>query len=428
MGKASSRPLRRTIGSKLLRRENSFIGFFYFLVAAASGSIVTFVAMSGSAFFDAQQYDISDITALLQGTAEKTPTPVLKANNLTISSFSPTSMGQDSSRQIQESISATGIHIVAPPQEKSFLEVAIPTETDKVAGQMQLPACLDNNATCTRPGCVREECRPWGHWYHTMYQQRLGRYSLPGTEPFQFLEIGFVSLFYVIDGYCLHLSRASILISKSCCCMQYKGFGHETYASFFSEVQGAELHAIEISCMDGWRFGNFANKSKHYEILRKKNLLHCGDASDVQWLSDVYTKHMRRPDAPPLKFVVDDASHLSRHMVKSMFFWFPRIEPGGMLIVEDIQPIKDANRFRTQFLPQVMSDLHFCGDPNEPHDELCFPTLSPYLQSIHCEMHICVFERNQKPADPGLSLEASKPPPNALDLTKCYTFANGFGS
>jgi hypothetical protein len=184
---------------------------------------------------------------------------------------------------------------------------------------------------------------------------------------------------------------------------------------------------MEISCMENWRFGNFAKKSKDYDKLREKNLLHCGDASKVQWLNDIYTKHMRRPDAPPLKLVVEDASHVASHMVQSMFFWFPRIEPGGMLIVEDIQPIHDANRFRTQFMPQIMSDLHFCGDPKQPPDELCFPTLFPYLQSIHCEMHICVFERNQKPADHNLSLEASTSPPNALDLTKCYTFANGFG-
>jgi hypothetical protein len=187
------------------------------------------------------------------------------------------------------------------------------------------------------------------------------------------------------------------------------------------------LHSIEISCTDTWQYDNSAKMSKDYEMLREKNLLHCGDASDVQWLYDVYTIHMHRPDAPPLKIVVEDASHMAPHMVQTMFFWFPRIEPGGMLIVEDIQPISLANRFRTQFLPQIMSDLHFCGDRNEPHDELCFPTLFPYLQSIHCEMHICVFERNQKPADHNLSLEASKAPPNALDLTKCYTFANGFG-
>ena len=113
--------------------------------------------------------------------------------------------------------------------------------------------------------------------------------------------------------------------------------------------------------------------------------------------------------SPPLKIVIDDGSHLAKHMIYSIFFWFPRIEPGGILIIEDIQPIEEANLFRTQFLPQIMADLHFCGDPNEHKDQACFPQLYPLLQSIHCEMHICVFERNEEPAVPLLSIEKSKP-------------------
>jgi hypothetical protein len=82
---------------------------------------------------------------------------------------------------------------VAPPREKSFFEAGIPTYTDKVSGSQFLPKCLENNSTCIRPGSLREECRPWGHWYHTMYQKALGKYTLPDTDPFQFMEIGFVS-------------------------------------------------------------------------------------------------------------------------------------------------------------------------------------------------------------------------------------------
>jgi hypothetical protein len=78
-------------------------------------------------------------------------------------------------------------------------------------------------------------------------------------------------------------------------------------------------------------------------------------------------------------------------------------------------------------MPQIMADLHFCGDPKQPRDEACFPQLYPLLQSIHCEMHICIFERNQQPAIPDLSLELSSPPRNALDMTQCYSFANKFG-
>jgi len=298
--------------------------------------------------------------------------------------------------------------------EPSFFELARETGTDKVKGVAYLPSCLENDSTCTRPSCERVQCRPWGHFYHTMYQQKLSAFLKP-DESFQLLEIGY-----------------------------NLGFGYDTFKKFFAGVPGAELHTMEISCIEQgpreegkWPWGNFAKENKEYESLLERNLLHCGDASDVAWLHQIWNEKMYRrrqlsdgsssDESPPLKIVVDDGSHLSKHMVHSVFFWFPRIEPGGILIIEDVQPIKEANLFRTQFLPQLMADLHFCGDPNENKDEACFPQLYPFLQSIHCEMHICVLQRNDKPAVPDLSIEDSKPPPNALDMSQCYTFANVFG-
>lgn len=68
------------------------------------------------------------------------------------------------------------------------------------------------------------------------------------------------------------------------------------------------------------------------------------------------------------------------------------------------------------------------GDPREKKDEACFPQLYTLLQSVHCEMHICVFERNSEPAAPNLSIEESKPPQNALNMSQCYTFSHVFGS
>ena len=125
---------------------------------------------------------------------------------------------------------------------------------------------------------------------------------------------------------------------------------------------------------------------------------------------------MRRPGAPPLKVVVEDASHQAAHMAASLFFWFPRIEPGGIFIMEDIEPnLGGADGFLRELLPQLVLDVHFCGHPENPEDRARFPTLWPLLQSVHCEMHICVFERNSESAMPHLSRELSTPPKHALD-------------
>jgi hypothetical protein len=70
-----------------------------------------------------------------------------------------------------------------------------------------------------------------------------------------------------------------------------------------------------------------------------------------------------------------------------------------------------------QVVPQVMKDVHYCGD-EQVKDTACFPTIRSLLQSVHCEMHICVFERNDKPAVEFGETE-SMPPAHALDARQC---------
>ena len=283
--------------------------------------------------------------------------------------------------------------------ERDFYAIGNTHETDKVAAPGRLQGCIGNDDSCTRPSCIRPECRPWGHHYDTLYQQRLGPFSRDDVAPFQFLEVGF-----------------------------FNGGGYDTFREF---LPNGECHSIEISCIEQgpraegkWPWGNFAEKNPRYQQYLDENRLHCGDGADVNFLDSVWKNEMKRSDAPPLMIVVDDGAHLSEHMAQTVFFWFPRIEPRGLLIVEDIQPIGEANAFRTQFLPQIMKDLHYCGDPKQESDELCFPTLFPLLASIHCEMHICIFERNDHPAiEP--SLENSTIPANALDLTQCKSMLPG---
>ena len=284
-------------------------------------------------------------------------------------------------------------------KELDFYSIGMTTSNDKVAAISFLKRCLNNDNQCARKGCKRVKCRPWGHYYHTIYQSRLGKYSKMSAKPFQFLEIGF-----------------------------FQGAGTRTFRTFFPK---GEIHSLEIACLpegpraEGkWPWGNFAAKDENYTMLRDTHRLHCGDASNVTFLEEVWTTHMKRPGSPPLTVVVEDGSHLAKHMVQSMFFWFPRIQPGGMLVVEDIQPIQEANWFRTRFLPKMMLDLHYCGDPQEKNDTVYFPTLQPLLGSIHCEMHICIFERNEEPAIE-LSLDLSKTPG---DVWSDEMLVNSWGS
>jgi len=269
---------------------------------------------------------------------------------------------------------ASAAATTASAAQKDFLEIATSTGTDKVEAYKQLPTCLNDNNKCVRGDAVRETCRPWGHFYDTLYNRWLGKYSSDDADPIQFLEIGY-----------------------------YQGKGFEAYSKF---LPAAEKHSMEISCLpegplaEGkWPYANPAENHAMYKGLREAHRLHCGDASNYDFLHTTWTTEMKRADAPPLMVVVDDGSHQHKHMAASLFFWFPRIEPGGILVVEDIQPIPIANMFRTHIVPQVMKDIHWCGgSKSSVPDTVCFPTIQSLLQGVHCEMHICVFVRNNEPA------------------------------
>lgn len=78
-------------------------------------------------------------------------------------------------------------------EEPSFFELAKVTGTDKVKGNAYLQDCLENDSLCTRPSCERKKCRPWGHFYETIYQQKFSKF-LKKDDSFQLLEIGYVRI------------------------------------------------------------------------------------------------------------------------------------------------------------------------------------------------------------------------------------------
>ena len=311
-----------------------------------------------------------------------------QAQDLYVSNFSTTN-NKIEKEALQPLSSSSSLETTTTPliaKLPSFLEIAKATGTDKVEAHQNLAPCLNRGSPCVYPDDKREVCRPWGHFYDTIYQRWLAPY-LENKKPVQFLEVGF-----------------------------FQGSGYEAYSKFLAPNQQAELHSMEISCRGGDK-DNSAAKHPWYQKLLDSSMLHCGDASNYDFLHDTWINKMKRNgEGPPLMVVVDDGSHYAQHMAASLFFWFPRIEPGGILVVEDIQPIPIANKFRTHIVPQVMKDLHWCGGP-KLSDSLCFPTIQPFLQGVHCEMHICVFQRNDKP-----SVEPSRE--DSLTPADAFTNAN----
>jgi hypothetical protein len=90
------------------------------------------------------------------------------------------------------SLSAANALSAAKDEKRDFLEIGLRSGTDKVRGQPQLERCLEDSTKCTHPAMENPKCRTGaGHFYHTMYNKVLGKYSTDDAEPFQFLEVGY---------------------------------------------------------------------------------------------------------------------------------------------------------------------------------------------------------------------------------------------
>jgi hypothetical protein len=138
-----------------------------------------------------------------------------------------------------------------------FRELGKKTGTDKAAGYDLLQKCQEDKSTCTNPNSERETCRTGGHFYDIIYEKWLAPYT-SGDNPMQLLEIGF-----------------------------YTGSGFETFTNFLSDNKAAELHSMEISCLEHgpreegkWPWGNPAENHTWYIPLRKAQRLHCGDSNN----------------------------------------------------------------------------------------------------------------------------------------------------
>lgn len=102
-----------------------------------------------------------------------------------------------------------------------------------------------------------------------------------------------------------------------------------------------------------------------------------GDQSDTAFLIDLY-EHIG-----PLDIIIDDGSHLSDYVIASFVTLFPRLRPGGLYVIEDLQTSywSGYNGNRTGlddpgtsvgFLKTLIDGLHHQdqvrAEPHEPSD------------------------------------------------------------
>lgn len=124
----------------------------------------------------------------------------------------------------------------------------------------------------------------------------------------------------------------------------------EAYENFFAPFRGKEIGFLEIGIGNGgslemWR-KYFGKNARIYGLdiqdIKPKFPLFVGNQGDRVFMEETVLKTI------PLHIVVDDGSHQCYHQVVSFEVLFPRLEDGGVYIVEDIH-----TSYRAAYLPDM---------------------------------------------------------------------------
>ena len=115
----------------------------------------------------------------------------------------------------------------------------------------------------------------------------------------------------------------------------------EIYEIFFKNLRDKEINILEIGVDNGdslrlWR--DYFSKAKicGIDIVKKEFKIKdveilCGDQSDHNFLTEVVEKFKN------FDVIIDDGSHVSKHIIASFNFLFKYLNQNGLYIIEDLQ-------------------------------------------------------------------------------------------
>ena len=100
-------------------------------------------------------------------------------------------------------------------------------------------------------------------------------------------------------------------------------------------------------------------KAAHYEDTARDIHVRIGDQTDTAFLSGVLDEF------GPFDTILDDGSHKSKHMIQSFQYLFPRLQAGGVYLVEDVCAnywtlYRDQRESFIDFTKWLMDAMHAC--------------------------------------------------------------------
>jgi cephalosporin hydroxylase len=186
----------------------------------------------------------------------------------------------------------------------------------------------------------------------------------------------------------------------------------EWYDYYFNSIRNENLNILEIGIAKGssllmWK-KYFKNsnifgidiKDKNYKTRLPGIKYFIGDASDKSFLLKVNSDI-----DDGLDIIIDDASHIPRHQILGFESLFPKLNKGGIYVVEDLQTSyrehKNYGENAVNYFKNLVDDVNFYGKNRHQNinivKEKIMKKANEYektIKSIHFYMGICfIFKR-----------------------------------
>jgi len=161
---------------------------------------------------------------------------------------------------------------------------------------------------------------------------------------------------------------------------------HKVYHSYLNSLKSKKLNILEIGVADGsslkawsefFRYSKIIGidikdiNLKKRKLLKKNIFFHRGSQSDKSFLIELKNKYNK------FDIIIDDGSHISKHIISSFNFLYPYLNEDGFYIIEDLQtsyiPRYGGSRLRLNKFNTSMNFLKRLADcVNYEHNDRPF--------------------------------------------------------
>lgn len=173
----------------------------------------------------------------------------------------------------------------------------------------------------------------------------------------------------------------------------------DAYHRHLNKFVGQRVNLLEIGIYGGgslemWR-DYFGKASRIIGIdIEKECEIHRGDGIEVYIGSQQDKNFLRKVmEQESIDICVDDGSHNTKHQATSFEAIFPKINPGGIYIIEDIGGTN--NKF-ADYISGLIKSMNFISETKDTSKWLSYPNyLQQWVRCIHYYPQMLIVEKHK---------------------------------